>query len=277
MNKFLLVLAMLMSVQAVFADASLTKQDSAAELIEKSGVKLQIEKMPEMLNQQIAMMERQGGPMPSGMRQRFRDAALKSHDPKLLLPRVTAGVAEAIPPEDRHEILKFLDSPLGRKVIAAENAMASNEAMDKLEKEGPALMEKLMKDDVRLALIQSLDKATRATDMATDLNIATALATEYGLISQSNMPQKPSFEQLRSAYEQRRLPIRMQMAQVVLTGMAMSYRDLSNEELAGYLAFANSPVGKKYFLGISRVINRVLVDAAADLGKALSDADKGAI
>jgi len=276
MKNILLFFIALMISHATLAGAPLN-ESSAAALIEKSGLKLQIENLPEMLDQQLIIMESQGGPLPPERRARFREAMLKVYDQKRLLPRIETRVEQALSPEDRRQILKFLDSPLGRKIIAAENAMASKEAMATLEQEGPALMEKLMKDSARLALIQSLDNATQATDMATDTNIATALATNYALISQSNMPDKPSFEQLKSEYEKNRLPIRMQMAQAILTGMAMSYRNLSNEELADYLAFANSPTGKRYFLGIGRVLDRVLVEAAFEFGRALADTDRKAI
>ncbi len=276
MKKILVFFTLLLSAHAALSDAPL-KDASTTALIEKSGLKLQVEKLPEMLDQQLAMMERQGGTLPPERRMRFREAMLKAYDPKVLIFRIKAGLERILLPEDRREIVEFLDSPLGRKIVAAENGAASKEAMENLDKQGTVLMEKLMQDTPRLALIQSLDKATRATDTATNTSIATALATEYGLISQSYLPQKPSFEQLKSVFEKNRLPIRIRMAQMVLTGMAMGYRNLRNEELADYLAFANSTPGKKYFLGVSSVVDHVLVDAASRFGKALGDADKGSI
>ncbi len=276
MKKILFFFALLLSAHAVLSDA-LLKDASTTALIEKSGLKFQAGKLPEMLGQQLAMMERQGGTLPPERRMRFRETLLKAFAPKLLIFRIKAGMERILLPEDRREIVGYLDSPLGRKIIAAENGAASKEAMENLYKHEAVLMGKLMQDTPRLALIQSLDKAARATDTATNTSIATALATEYGLISHSYLPQRPSFEQLKSVFEKNRLPIRIRMAQMVLTGMAMSYRNLSNGDLTDYLAFANSTLGKKYFLGVSSVVDHVLVDAASRFGKALGDADKGSI
>ncbi len=250
---------------------------SSRQIVEKSGLALQLKQMPAMIEQQIVMLEQQNGPMPAERKKNFFAALKKSFQPEVLTTRLAAAVEKSLSLEERQAILQFLDSPLGRKVIAAENTMISPEAMAKLEKEAPQKMEKLMKNNTRLALLQSLDQATRATDIATEISLNTALATEWGLINQSDMPEKPSFDEVRKAYEQNRLMIRMQTAQAVLAGMAMTYEGLTDEELTDYLTFANSATGKAYFHKIGNALGEVLVEAAASFGEALANDDKGPV
>ncbi len=250
---------------------------STRALLERSGVKLQLEQMPAAMEKQLEMMERQNGPMPPDRRAALVEAARKALEPGKLLEELAARVEKSIGPKDRAAIMKFLDSPLGRKVIAAENAMASPDAMETLEKEGPVLVEALMKDPTRLALIQSLDKATGATELATDLSLATGLALEWALISQSDMPGKPGFEQLQAFYAKNRPVAKMQMAQMMLAGYALGYRDLTNEELTGYLSFANSEVGKRYFHGTGKAIGAVLTGAASEMGTLLAESEKSPV
>jgi len=252
---------------------------STEELLEKSGIKHQLEQLHATIPQQIEMAERQRGPMPPDKKAAFMEASRKAMEPKKLLAELAQGIDDdgVLEPQHRQEIVRFLDSPLGRKVVAADKSLGSPDAMEKIGREGPALVEELMKDHARLALIQSLDKATMATDMATDINLASGLALEWALISQSDMPNKPGFEQLQQFYEKNRPAVKMQMAQMMLAGFAYGYRDLSNEELTDYLAFANSPAGKRYFHGIGKVFARVLVRAASETGALMAESEKGPV
>jgi len=250
---------------------------SADELLEKSGIKFQVEQLQTTVRQQIEIMERQMGPLPPGRKATLMEASHKALEPKKLLTELAEGIDGLLEPEHRREIVKFFDSPLGRKVVAADKSLASPEFLEKMENEGAALVEKLMKDHSRLALIQSLDKATIATDLATDTNLACGLALEWALINNSDMPDKPGFEQLQKFYADSRPATKMQMAQMVLAGYAYGYRNLTNEELTNYLAFANSPAGKRHFLGIGKLLAKVLTRAAAETGTFMSESEKGPV
>ncbi len=272
MRKTVFIILLMLTLPA--AAAGEDRAGSVDALMEKSGLKHQIEQIPAQMRQQIELMEQQGGPMPPDRKGALINTIPQVYHPPKLIGEVAQGVEQELTKEERKQILAFLDSPLGQKVIAAEKAMGSPDAMMRLEQEGPEITEQLMKDNTRLALIQSLDKATRGTDQATDIALATGLATEYAMITLSDMPEKPSFEEVREFYEQNRLPMRMQMAQMITAGYAMSYKDLSNDELTEYLSFANSDAGQRYFLGIGKVMAKVLTNAAAELGRKLAEAEK---
>ncbi len=256
---------------ALFLSQAGAEPLSPAELIEKSGLSVQIEHMPASLKQGLAQSVAQGAPIPPEQVQAIGNAYDQAFAPSRVRALLISRLDGQISVSDRSRIEAFLDSDLGKRLTEAEIAAASPETYLHVEKNARELMADLGKNSHRLALFKSLDRATGSTELGTSVAIGGILAMNYALLAQTPpAPGKPSFEEVREHVEQNRFQITAQIAEMSLVGAAYTYRDVSEDDLQRYLDFANSPSGQAYFQKVGKAFADVMVDCAGDAGGRLA-------
>lgn len=139
--------------------------------------------------------------------------------------------------------LAFFESPLGRKIVAAELTATRS---DQLAKHANGLP-RMQADATRRLLIRHLAQAIPAGEAGAELSLALA-----GVAADSLSQMVPGFGlfgggQTLGMLDNQRQRIRTEIEQDLDNTLMYVYRDLSDPELEEFVDFAQSPAGQAYY------------------------------
>lgn len=138
----------------------------------------------------------------------------------------------------------FLESDLGRRMVAADTATATLEE---------SKIQKIMNGDItvpstpqRDALFDKLELASHSTESTVQIFLSMGQAVAIGTAVGSGRDRASVAESARKSGEASRPELEQSMRQPLRHYLAYSYRDLSDADLKRLLAFLESPPGKQY-------------------------------
>ena len=142
------------------------------------------------------------------------------------------------------KIEAFLESDLGRRMVAADVATASLEE---------AQIDKIMRGELsapttaqRDALFDKLEQASRSTESTVRIFLSMGQAVAIGTAVGSGRDTASVAETARKAGEATRPGLEQDMREPLRRYLAYSYRDMSDADLKHLLAFLESVPGKRY-------------------------------
>jgi hypothetical protein len=100
-------------------------------------------------------------------------------------------------------------------------------------------------------------------------------AIVYGAASTSSHPDPRLLETLRAGIPAERAGLERTLAEEAARRYAYAYRSLSEDELDRYLAFLQSPAGRRYSDASMRALESALTRASRDAGERLGDDSHG--
>ena len=200
------------------------------------------------------------GAMPGHIRQLFAaDSAAQLTDPQLAAVsaaatrgfRIDVFEAPALQSLASHldtptvaKTEAFLQSELGRRVVAADLALATL---------GEANIDKVMSGETvapstpqRDVLVDKLERATRSTESTVDIFLSMGQAVAVGTAVGSGMDAAMVEDRAHKSGESSRAGLEENMRLPMRRFMAYGYRDLSDADLKKLLAFMESASGKRY-------------------------------
>ncbi|MGC1522355.1 MAG: DUF2059 domain-containing protein [Steroidobacteraceae bacterium] len=138
----------------------------------------------------------------------------------------------------------FLQSDLGRRMVAADLATASLEEpqIDKIMK-GETVAPSTPKRD---ALFDKLERASRSAESTVQIFISMGQAVAIGTAVGAGRDPATVAESARKSGEASRSGLEQSLREPLRRYLAYSYRDLSDADLKHLLAFLESPAGKRY-------------------------------
>ena len=138
----------------------------------------------------------------------------------------------------------FLESDLGRRMVAADTATATLEE---------AKLDKIMNGEIsapttppRDALFDKLERASHSTESTVQIFLSMGQAVAIGTAVGSGRDQASVAASARKSGEASRATLEHDMREPLRRYLAYSYRDLSDADLKHLLAFLESPAGKRY-------------------------------
>jgi len=138
----------------------------------------------------------------------------------------------------------FLSSDLGRRMVAADVAVATMEQ---------AQLDKVMNGEIsapttpqREAILDKLEHASRSTESAVQIFLSMGTAVAVGTAVGTGADPGPVEERSHKAGEESRAALEENMRQPLRRYLAYGYRDLSDADLKHVLAFLESTAGKRY-------------------------------
>jgi hypothetical protein len=200
------------------------------------------------------------GSMPAHIRQLFSaDTAAKLTDVELNAvtaaakrgfridvfeaPALSALAANLDPPTVK-KTDAFLESDLGRRMVAADTATATLEEPK---------IDKIMNGEIstsstpqRDALFDKLERASHSTESTVQIFLSMGQAVAIGTAVGSGRDKASVAESARKSGEASRPELEQSMREPLRRYLAYSYRDLSDADLKHMLAFLESPPGKRY-------------------------------
>jgi hypothetical protein len=200
------------------------------------------------------------GSMPAHIRQLFSaDTAAKLSDEQLNAVTAAAkrgfridvfeapalsALAANLDPSTVKKVDAFLESDLGRRMVAADTATATLEEPE---------IDKIMNGEIsapstpqRDALFDKLERASHSTESTVQIFLSMGQAVAIGTAVGSGRDKASVTESARKSGESTRTELEQSMREPLRRYLAYSYRDLSDADLKHLLTFLESPPGKRY-------------------------------
>jgi len=263
LSKLILTLA-LSGFSAVGISAESNKAALVSALMHQSGMDMQIELIPQQVKAGIRDSARQGAPIDVVIQDKLVDAM----DTRTLNQSVQDYMIEEMSLGEIQQVLSWLASPLGKRVVAMEISASQPDTMMKMfevyktEQARPG----------RLERIHRIDEAVLSKERTKDLMVNIQVFFGMAMAAESDAMQRASYGQTRYNMEQAMAPMWGELDQVVTMMYLFTYQGLSDAELDQYVEFTESPVGRKY----NQVLYEGLSDAFTNAGKSLRQSLKSA-
>jgi hypothetical protein len=138
----------------------------------------------------------------------------------------------------------FLSSDLGRRMVAADVALAGleEEKLDKIMSGELAAPTTPQRD----ALFAKLEAASRSTESTVQIFLSMGTAVALGTAIGAGLDPGPVEERFRKSGEATRSDLEKSMREPLRRYMAYDYRDFSDADLKHLLEFLQSPSGRRY-------------------------------
>ncbi|WP_248917891.1 DUF2059 domain-containing protein [Pseudomonas entomophila] len=187
----------------------------------------------------------------SNSNQRFQAQAMD----RRALAQLRANLQNATP------ALNFFQSPLGRKVVAAELLATRKDQLAKNAKGLP----KMQASDTRLLIVGHLAQALPAREAGAEVSLAIAGVAADSLSSM--IPGLFGAGQAQGLLDGQRQRLMNQVGEDLNNTLLYVYRDLSDTELEEFATFAESPQGQAYYKAAVAAVRAALAvgQNAADL------------
>ena len=248
--------------------------DEAAldRLYELSGMEIQFATLPETMRdaflQGIAM-----GPdmaIPEERLAALGERVAGFYAPADFRAAVEARLRQDMEADEVEEVLAWLESPLGRRVTAVEEAAVGPDAYEKSQAYASALEEGSVPEE-RVALLKKLDEAVNLTETSVEIGVHAQLAAALAANAVQPPEQRLEPQQVMAIVEGTRGMIEAMTREQVLLSLLYTYQDLSEAELQGYIGFATSPAGNTFNRLVSEAMSRTFVEKSGDLGEVLGE------
>ncbi len=247
------------------------------ELYVKCGMEKQTEQLPSVMQallDQSDPKDDESQKLPRGVLSVMRATIPKAFAPERLREVMLAEIAKKLPDNDITEVLRWLDSPLGKKCTQLEEASSTAEAQSEMQKFAAGLTNSPPTAE-RLIAIRELDSAVKITESAVDMAINMQIAVALGMMATLPSEQQKRADDVARELEQTRPNVEATVKSETLISNLYTYRSLSEAEIKQYTAFAKSPVGSKYSLAAIAALKKALNEGAARWGKLIGEATKG--
>jgi len=243
MPRILLLALALLCGQGVSAAVGM---DTAARIYEAAAVRDQVRAslpaMPDRIRDMFVAESKDK--LSDEQLKAIKDAAERGFRIDVFEPAALAAMAARLDEPAVGKVLKFLDSALGVRMVAADKALSSLDepTIDKV-------MSGQIKPDssaTRDKLCEKLEVAARSTESTVQIFASMGRAVATGTAIGTGADLAAAEERSRLITEQTRKDMESNMRAPLRRYMAYGYRDLSNSDLRELLSFLESKAGVNY-------------------------------
>ena len=238
----------------------------------KSGLWQQLAEIEPGVQQGITQSDNEVRRLNDEQLQRLRDAARASYGPERLRAAMRAELAASLPPSETEQALQFLATDLGKRVTALEEAAASPENSDHIETIAADAAAAL--EPARKQLIDRMIKATRLAEVAASIVINQQMGVMRGFAVYAGNADDGSKDDETARLNRYREQMIALLGPRMTAHSAVIYGPLTDEDLAQYVAFLESPAGVRMSNAVGVALDKVLGAAAFELGRRIGDAVK---
>lgn len=178
-------------------------------------------------------------------------------------------VKETLTPKDLDTVMAWLESPIGKKCTAFEEAASSPEVLPEIQKFASQL-EKSPPEPERIDILKRLDAAVKSTETNVEIAMNTQLAVAVAIVASLPLEQQAPMDDIVAELEKTRPQIETIMRSQTLLFALYTYQDLTNAELEKYIAFAISPSGTKYHVSTISGFKKALLDGSFKWGESIA-------
>jgi hypothetical protein len=242
--------------------------DSAAtahQLMIRSGLAVQLRGFTDQLADSI---RQSAGNLDAGVVTSLVDASKQAFKPDALQQDITARIAKKLTVGDMKAALTWLETDAGGRITRAEELASVSFDMARLSAYAEELKTKPLAAK-REKLISELMSASGAARNAAAVAETMALGVALGMDSLQPRERRAGEATLRARVRQAMPPEQMQafFGQQLPVTFAYTFRDTSDADLAGYVAFLKGVAGKRYQDAINAALLEGLARASVQVGE----------
>jgi hypothetical protein len=271
---FVWVVAAACQVFAVQAWAAATSDALVDEFLHQSGLWAQLGQIEPGVQLGISQSDSELRQLGDEQLAKLRDAASAAYGADRLRKAMRSELASALSKSDAEEALQFLSTDLGKRVTALEEAAARPADSDHIE--AIATQAAAALPSSRKELIERMVKATRFVEVAAGIVINQQIGVMRGYAFYAGRPDSSTRDDVKAQMNAYREQMIGALGPRLSAQAAVIYGPLSDQDLAQYVSFLESPMGQTISNVTSAAIDKVLAAAAFELGRRIGDAVKPA-
>ena len=172
---------------------------------------------------------------------------------------------EAFTVDDLKPVLKWLNTPLGKRITQYEEDASAPNVVANIEK----LAEPLKGNLVRVKQCKKIDEIVMGTESAVRMVINTQTSMMQALSSGFPGKQQISVDSLKLQLEKSKAVLYDFMASTLLSYQLISYQYVTNEELDLYIKFLETKRARKYSKVTINALEQALINSSRKFGQAL--------
>lgn len=267
--------ASLVALWALSAGASSAPAAPAREMQEifrSSGLEAQLASLDQVVSASLAPNLAN---VPESQAAVVRRAVLSEFNAPVLQQQVESRLAKRYDPTQAAATLRWLRTPLARRITQIEIEGASAESLKGLA-EFAQTLQSMPPTHERLALALDFDRATGWSEFALEVSLASARAamTAMSVVR----PDEPRLraKEIEAAIDAQREKLRVGLEQASLLSALYVYRNLTDAELQTYLDWARSDAGRWYHGAVRQTLLEVLTEVSARMGHTVATALRAA-
>lgn len=247
-------------------DPAVARDKLIGEVLVASGLKQQFEQLPQRLAAGVRQSGAQGKRIAPATVTAIEDAVTKAFAAEGFQDQVSADLKKNFDQKRLQALLTDLSSPTAKTMIALERASPAAEDLAKFAR-SPAAIRPAPQ---RAALIQRLDAATRASDLAVETAFVSMKAVATGIVGGDARKSAA----IDKTIEKQRAASTKKIRDATRLNLAFSFREASDAELEKYAAIYESE-NSKWFNGLVYAsmleqVKRASVEAGDSIGKLAS-------
>jgi hypothetical protein len=232
------------------ADAGLAQDQLIVEVLAASGLKQELDQLPERMLAGVRQYDKQQMKAPPAVVDAIEDAVAKSFTADGFNNQVRAALKKNFDQQRLQALLKDFSASAARTMVAQEHATHSPEEFAEFARSAAATRPA----PARAALIKRIDAATGASQTAVDVAFASMRALAMGVVGED----QHKADSVDKTIEQQRAASFGKISDATLLNLAFSFKDASNADLEKYAAICETE-NSKWFYGL---VHAAIVDEA---------------
>src|SRR5437773_5813683 len=240
--------------------AAATSEALVDEYLHKSGLWAQLAQIEPGVQLGITQSDGQFRQLNDEQLGRLRDATSGAYGADRLRKAMRAELVAGLPTSDAEQALQFLVTDLGKRVTALEEAAASpadSSHIEAIAAEAAATLTPSRKE-----LIKRMVKATRLVELAASIVINQQLGVMRGYAVYSGSPDASTTDDVKAQIDLYRDQMIGSLEPRLTAHAAVIYGPLAEQEMIRYVAFLESPAGRKTSDVESAALEEVILAAA---------------
>lgn len=277
MNTFhasLLRIGALLLLLAPAAPARAAPDALVDEYMQKSGLATQIAAMEGGVLQGLEQAQAQGPRLNDDQMARLRAGVKAAFGADRLRRSVRTHLAASLSSEDIEQVAKWLDTPIGKRVTALEEASATPEAYGRTTEIGAKTL--AAQSPERRAELERMLKAAGAVDLVASILVNQQTGVMRGVALSAGLPDSTATDEGKAKLDLYRSQVAGALAPTLLANASVVYESLSESALREYATMLELPSSRRVSGATAVALDKALATAAVEFGRRIGDAYKPA-
>ena len=249
------------------------QNDRIQSLYVKSGIDKQVRQLPLLIRASVVQALEQDDrikELPRHTKSAIIGSVQQGFSPERIKKTIIKEVKASMTVKDLDTVLKWLNSPFGKKLTRLEEAASTPETLSEIKKFA-ARLKQAPPAAKRLDILRRLDAAVKATETNVEIAMNTQLAVALAVVKSLPDEQQESFEDIAAQLKKNRPQIEAVMKSQTIVFALYTYQSLTDKELESYIRFATSPAGVKYHEATISGFKKALLDGSLKWGESIAD------
>jgi len=235
------------------------------ELMHKSGLWRQIEQIEPLLQANLVQEMGKAGKEEESELWPLRMAMAKAYAADSLRDEVKNQLSLSLGQRDVESVLAWLSTDLGQRLTALEEKSGEVSEYSQRQENAEDVMRSLPPQ--RIQLIKRFTKAIRIGEASASMAINTTVGITHGASLVSPHMKASEVKEIKRMLGEHKAKLTQMYEEQSVMQFAAIYQSVSDQDLKKYIAFAESPAGRRYHAATIKAMDIALTKAATEMGK----------